>query len=562
MYKIFFLFFLLIIVRASGQSDLPQDYFSSPMEIPLVLSGSYGELRNNHFHSGLDIKTQLSVGIPIYAPADGYVHRIKVSHFGYGKALYITHTNGYRTVYAHLKNYAGPIQDYVKKKQYARESYTIELFPEQDLLPVKKGDLIAYSGNSGSSDGPHLHFEIRDSYSRPMNPMLFGIEIPDTRKPIVNTILAYPLSREAQVNNSQNPVKLRLMLQNDGSYKTEKLNAYGSIGFGVSTYDQQNGASNKNGVYEINAINNGEQVFQVQFDRFSFDETRYLNRYIDYGHYKTNKSRVQKLFRQTNNPLSIITESKNDGVITIEEGMSYTYTIEILDFKGNAIKVHVPISGEKSEIVIPREDNRTEDFIYADQATAITKQKFSVYIPPNSLYENTYLDIRVNGDTLHLHDDVVPIHKNITITADVSNYNPSDIDKLFIGRINYKGDPFYNSTTRKGSKLTTTTRTFGSYTVVIDLDPPTIKSVNFSDGQWISKNKTLKLKIKDPLSGISSYRATINDQFILMEYNYKKDLLTYYFEDGITSETENKLKVIVIDNVGNNATFEATFFRK
>ena len=276
-----------------GQNDIPQDYFSNPMEIPMILSGSFGELRSDHFHSGLDIKTQQREGIPIYAPADGYIHRIKVSHFGYGKALYITHPNGYSTVYSHLKKYAGPIQEYVKKKQYARESYSIELFPDPDVLPVKKGDLIAYSGNSGSSGGPHLHFEIRDPSSRPMNPMLFGIEIPDTKIPIINTIMVYPLSREAQVNNSQNPVKLRMILQNDGTYKTEKLNAFGSIGFGVSTYDQQNGAYNKNGVYEIKAINNGEEIFKVLFNKFSFAETRYLNRFIDYGYFMTNKSRIQ-----------------------------------------------------------------------------------------------------------------------------------------------------------------------------------------------------------------------------------------------------------------------------
>jgi len=558
----FLILFVFIFGQVIGQKDIPLDYFDNPMKIPLILSGSYGELRSNHFHSGLDIKTQQREGIPIYAPADGYVHRIKVSHFGYGKALYITHPNGYRTVYAHLKNYAGTIQEYVKNKQYAKESYTIELFPDKEILIVKKGDLIAYSGNSGSSGGPHLHFEIRDSSSRPMNPMLFGIEIPDTKKPIINTIKVYPLSREAQVNNSQNPIKLRLILQNDGSYKTENLNAYGSIGFGISTYDQQNGASNKNGVFEIKAVINGEEVFKVEFKKFSFTETRYLNRFIDYGHYKINKSRVQKLFRQSNNPLSIISDGKNSGIINVEEGLSYIYTIDVLDFKGNTIKVHIPITGTISQDVIKRNDNKTDDFIYADQATAITKEKFSVYIPSNSLYENTYLNIKVNGDTLHLHKDEIPIHKNITITADASNYDPSDISKLFIGRLNYKGEPYYNSTTRKGSKLSTSTRTFGSYTLVIDLNPPAIEPVNFSEGQWISKNKTLKLKIEDDLSGISSYRATINGKFILMEYNYKKDLITYYFDDEIISDSENKLKVIVIDNVGNNATFEATFFRK
>jgi hypothetical protein len=171
------------------------------------------------------------------------------------------------------------------------------------------------------------------------------------------------------------------------------------------------------------------------------------------------------------------------------------------------------------------------------------------------------LDIAVEGDTLKFHSDVIPIHKNITITADVSNYKNDDIDKLFLGRVNYKGEPYYNTTSRKGQKLSARTRTFGTYILVSDTTSPTVKPVNFEADKWISNNKTLKLKIEDDLSGIHSYRATINGKFILMEYNYKKDVLTYDFDDNIIAEAENNLKLIVIDNVGNSSTFEATFFR-
>jgi len=556
--------FLLLIFGGTvySQKDIPTDYFNNPIDIPLVLSGNFGELRSNHFHSGLDIKTQQREGIPIYAPADGYVSRIKVSLFGYGKALYISHPNGYSTVYAHLQKYAGTIQDYVKEKQYQKESFTLELFPEANQFLVKKGELIGYTGNSGSSGGPHLHFEIRDSSSRPMNPMLFGIDIPDTKKPIINSVFAYPLGADAQINQSQNPVKLRLILQKDGSYKTENIKAFGKIGFGLSAYDQQNGASNKNGVYKIKSTYNGEESFKVQFEKFSFAETRYLNRYIDYAYFKNNRSRVQKLFRQPNNPLSVIKGENEVGYIDVQEGYTSIYTIEVTDFKNNKVSISIPIKGEKLEILKPREDTKTDDFLYSNQANSTTKGKFSVYIPSNSLYENTYLNIKVQGDTLQLHNDVIPLHKNMTITADVSNYKNSDISNLFIGRLNYKGFPYYNATTRKGDKLLTKTKKFGSYVLVSDTVAPIINPLNFSDKKWISKNNTLKIKIKDSLSGISSYRATINGKFILMEYNYKKNVLTYDFNDHIISDSENNLKLIVIDNVGNNATFEATFFRK
>lgn len=556
---------LVVLFSASfaiGQNQLPTDYFSNPLDIPLVLSGSFGELRSNHFHSGLDIKTQRKEGFPIFAPADGYIKRIKVAHYGYGKALYISHPNGYSTVYAHLQKYAGDIQDYVKKKQYEKETYEIELFPDVDQLSVKKGDLIGYTGNSGSSGGPHLHYEIRDAASRPMNPLLFGVTISDTKKPLVNTVMAYPIDENSHINRSQNPVKLRLILQKDGSYKAENIKALGRIGFGVSTHDQQDGASNKNGVYRIKSAFNGNDIFDVLFEKFSFNETRYLNRFIDYGYFQQNRSRIQKLFRESNNPLSIIKDEVDNGYVFIDEGFTSTYTISITDYSGNEVLISVPIEGASEEIVDPNNEVPTLDYIFADQATSITKEKFSVYIPANSLYENTYLNIEAKGDTLHFHEDIIPIHKNITISVDASNYTGSDKDKLYIGRLNYKGDPYYNTTKRKGDKLSARVRTFGDYILVADSTPPTIKAVNFSDGKWISKNSTLKLKIEDDLSGISTYRATLNGKYILTEYNYKTDVLTYDFDDNIVSESENNLKLIVVDNVGNSTTFEATFFRK
>lgn len=545
-----------------SQNGIPTDYFSNPLDINMVLAGNFGEMRANHFHSGLDIKTEQREGLPVYAPADGYVSRINVQHYGYGKALYILHPNGYTTVYGHLRSYAGEIEKYVKDTQYKKETFELELFPEKTMLAVKKGDLIAYTGNTGGSGGPHLHFEIRDSSQRPMNPLLFGIEIPDSRTPIVSAVFAYPIGEDAHVNQSQNRTKLRLIKQKDGNYKTESLTAYDKIGFGITTFDQQDGASNKNGSYKINTRFNGTEKFEVLFNKFDFSETRYLNRYTDYNYYETNKSMVQKLFRESNNPLSIITKEDDNGYITVKDSLASIYTIEVLDFKGNTMQVSIPIEGKKLELLDPKKVEKTDDYIYADHATSITKGKFSIYIPANSLYEDTYLDIKDEGDILKFHEDIIPIHSNISITADISNYKEEDKDKLYIGRLNYKGLPYYTSTTRNGDKLTGKTRTFGSYTVAIDTTEPEIKPINFAEGKWISNQNFLKVKIMDDLSGISSYRGTINGKFILMEYDYKKDVLTYNFNDNVNLETENNFKLIVIDNVGNSATFEAKFFRK
>jgi len=553
---------VFLVFQLQAQNIIDPNYFSNPLEIPMVLSGSFGELRSNHFHSGLDIKTQQRSGIPIYAPADGYVSRIKVGHYGYGKALYIKHTNGYSTVYAHLQKYEATIQDFVKQNQYKKERYEIELFPTESELLVKKGDLIAYTGNSGSSGGPHLHYEIRDSYSRPMNPMLFGLEIPDSKNPIVTSIFAYPSGGDASVNKSAEPVKLRLIKQRDGTYKTERISAYGKIGFGVASTDQQNGAYNKNGVYRIKTSYNGKPKIDIKFEKFSFDETRYLNRYIDYTYYKEHKIKIQKLFRQTNNPLSIITQEDNNGFVNVADGFSSNFTIEIEDYQGNLAQITVPVTGNKDSLVVKKQIPKDLQYVPAVSSSTIQRGVFTIDVPKNAFYQGTYLDIKTSGDTLHLHRDIIPVHKNISISMDISNYNTSDKNKLYIARQAYKNTSYYTTTRRENDILTAKTRILGSYSLFMDTIAPSIKAANFKDGKWISNNKTLKINIEDSHSGISSYRATLNGRFILMEYNYKKDVLTYDFSDHIVTDTQNNLRLIVTDNVGNSTTFEAIFFRK
>ena len=553
---------IISVFQLQAQKTIDPNYFSNPLDIPMVLSGSFGELRSNHFHSGLDIKTQQRSGVPIYAPADGYVSRIKVGHYGYGKALYIKHPNGYSTVYAHLQKFETTIQDFVKQSQYKKERYEIELFPKENSLLVKKGDLIAYTGNSGSSGGPHLHYEIRDAYSRPMNPMLFGLEIPDTKDPSVTSVLAYPVSDDATVNQSSEPVKLRLIKQKDGSYKTEKISAYGKIGFGIATTDQQNGAYNKNGVYRIKTTYNGKPKIDIKFEKISFDETRYLNRYIDYTYFKEHKIKIQKLFRQTNNPLSIITQEDDNGFVNVADGFSSNYTIEIKDYQGNLVHITIPVIGKKDDIVVKKELPNDLQYIPSESSSTIQRGVFTIDFPKNALYQGSYLNIKTSGDTLHLHTDNIPVHKNISISMDISNYNALDKNKLYIARQAYKNTSYYTTTRREKNILTAKTRILGSYTLFMDTIAPTIKAANFTDGKWISNNKTLKIKIEDSHSGISSYRATLNGRFILMEYNYKKDVLTYDFNDNIITDTKNNLRLIVTDNVGNSTTFEAIFFRK
>ncbi len=561
--RFLFLALLTLPFLLKAQTPYPQDYFTSPLDIPLILSGTFAELRSNHFHSGLDIKTQQRVGLKVRATAKGFVSRIKVSHFGYGKALYITHPNGYTTVYAHLQKFAPAIEAYVKQHQYEQESYEIELFPNAEALPVLQNDLVAYSGNSGGSGGPHLHFEIRNKAEHPINPMLFGYNIKDTSKPYIKTLYAYPLNDSAQVNASNKKQSIRLIPQKNGDYTTENIEAYGAIGFGIETNDRQDLATNSNGVYNVQTFFNGNKNFELDFSKFSFSESRHINQLIDYEIYSTTKKRIQKLFID-NNTLSLYKSPTNNGFLNITDSTASVYKIRVKDFKNNDTWLTINIKGKKDSITKRKAKNTTPYFIHANQNINLKSGNIAVHFYPDTFYNDFYMDFEVKNDTLTLHEDNIPAKKNFTIAYNINHYTTDDKNSLFIARlVGYKKNkPVYTNTKRQGDSLIASTKTLGTYTIVTDSTPPTIFKPNFKNGQWISNFNYLSIKISDDLSGISNYRATVNGKWILMEYDYKTKTLTHNFKDGAVTDTKNDFKLIVTDNVGNSATFESTFHRK
>lgn len=546
-----------------AQTQYPKDYFRPPLDIPMQLSGNFGELRPSHFHAGFDLKTNQREGLNVYAVADGYVSRIKMSTFGNGKCIYITHPNGYTSVYGHLQIAIGPIQDYVQKAQYTEHSFEIELFPKPDELPVTKGQLIALSGNTGSSEGPHLHFEFRDSKTEfVINPMFFGFDqnIKDSKKPTISSLYVYPVAENTVVNQSRQPLLLSLALQKDGTYLAGKVKANGKIGFGISAVDFDDVSNNKNGVFNVSTFLNGNQNYNYQFNTYSFDEMRYINAFIDYPKYKKSGQRVQKLFMKTPFALSIIKTDSLRGIISVDPNLASTYRIEVSDYFGNLNSIDVPIEYDPVAPIVAAEPITSKYFVRYNKDSNFEKENMSVFFPAGTFYDDFNLNFDVKNNRIYIHDDVVPVHSNFTITIKDSSYAENLRDKVFIGRISGNSRS-YNATTRKGDVFTAKSKILGQFGLVLDTIAPVIKINKPIQDKWISDVKILEFTIGDSLSGIKSYNGYLNGNWILLEYDNKTRKIKHKFEDGIVAEGANDLKVEVVDNVGNSAIFETHFFR-
>jgi hypothetical protein len=559
--------FMLLTLPLFGQHNHPQDYFRSPLDIPLILSGTFGELRSNHFHAGIDIKTQGASGHNIYAVADGYVSRIKVSPWGYGKALYITHPNGYTSVYAHLMDYQGAIEDYVQAAQHEKESYNIELFPGKDELVVQKGQVVARSGNTGGSAAPHLHFELRTSKNEyPQNGLHFGFKIKDDIPPIIREIKVYPKSRSAQVNKQHTP-KMYKVEGGEGKYRiSQPIPVHGKVGVGIYTHDLLNGANNKNGVYSIELKVDSQRVYFHEMDEFGFHETRYINCHMDYAEKHYSKKKLHQCFIAANNQLNIYEDLINKGVISTQVGCTHQLQFIVKDVYGNSSTLDFTLLGAD---YIPPTNEQIKPAIAAifpyQDAHVFKHEGFEMHLPKNALYDTLFFEYNVSADTVencfapvhHVHHESTPVHKSYALSIP-NNVVDSLKEKAFIAQINKSGQLVYRGGQWVNNKLTTKTKSFGDFSVSIDTIPPSIKGLNIYPGKHCTSS-TLKVKIRDNMSGIKSYRGEIDGKWILMEYEPKQARLTHRFDKSLKGAHVFTLEVI--DERGNRNFYKASFTR-
>ena len=549
---IFLLFSISLIFSQKDQSKL-----IPPLDIPLSISGTFGEIRSSHFHAGLDIKTGGKQGLKVRSVLDGKVSRIRVAISGYGKAIYIDHPNGTTSVYAHLKNFSPKIESYIKKAQYEKKSYTIEKFPKNELI-VSKGEVIGFSGNTGGSSGPHLHFEIRDTKNQmPFNPMIFNIDVLDTKKPVIQKLFLFHENNFGEDIITQ---KIELEKISDGLYKAPKIYTSGKIGIGLQMYDKQDLSQfNRNGIHSVKIFLNDKIISNYKYDNIKFDDSEYVNLLIDYKEFKSKKIRVQKLFNPNNSNISFISKDEKNQKFSIEENKSYDLLIEISDFKKNTSKIEMKITGRKTNFINPTIEG---ELILPENEYLFKFKDQNVHLKKNTFYYPTSLNVYKDHDSIKINPDISLFKKSFSIEFFANKYDSISKRQSFIARLNKKKKIAYSPTIIKDSIFITKSVQAGTYFLAKDSIPPKIKPINFKKNQWLSKYQFLKVKIEDDLSGIKSYEGEINGKWVLFEYEPKNKNLTYNFNDLKFKSGKQDLKLKVTDNVGNESIFQTSFYRK
>ncbi len=573
-------FFLLLLNFHSNAQDYPKGYFHSPLEIPLNLAGNFGEIRPNHFHAGLDLRTGQE-GFAVHASADGYVSRVKVSTSGYGKVVYITHPNGFVTVYGHLSRFNGELAKYVKQAQYKSETYEVELFPKENEFTLKQGEIFAFSGNTGNSGGPHVHFEIRDAKTEfPINPLLFGLPVADSIRPLIKQVVLFPMDANARINGKNKSLKIPLASSGlqDGNrdylpVNKMNLSAGGQIGFGIETSDRPNKGSGIEQVYSVELYKDGALIYSFQMEKFSFDETRYVNAHIDYAEKKRSSETIQRCFLLKNNRCSIYKGVVDAGIVHLGgDSAQHYFKFVVKDVNGNTSQAFLKILARQSVALYATDSSKQSCLrTFNHEGTGCR-----IEIPANAAYDDYSFSYSEDKTTpngylapkQHILDESVPLNDNITISIHTKEIPASDISKVILVKFEKNGKTTSFGGIWKDGWITAKTKEFGTYSVCYDKTPPSLsisypvpdKSGNRVPAK-LAKGKNIRLSVSDNLSGVKSYRASIDGKWVLMEYEPKSNQLSIDLNDAGITGGEHLLEAEALDAVGNKSAVELKFVK-
>lgn len=568
MKKIFVKVFLLlagspVLAQLFPPKNYPGNYFRDPLNIPISLAANFGELRPNHYHMGLDIRTERRENLPVYAAADGYIARVKIEPWGFGQAIYINHPNGYTTLYAHLNAFYPALAAYVRQQQYNMESWKVFLNIPPGLFPVKKGDLIAYSGNTGGSQGPHLHFEIRRTADDTnLNPMLFGLPVPDNTSPVIQRLALYDLGKSVYEQVPQiYPVH---KAGSDYSITPDLITtAARKIGFAISAFDTQSGSVNPNGIYEAVLYNNEQELIGFQMDNISYEDTKNINAHIDYKTKANGGPYLQQLFALPGATRSIYRPPGGSGAVDIGDGLVHNIRIAVRDAYGNSTVLNCKIQYREGPATVRAVQGK---IFYPMMLDGYEAGDCAFYIGERCLYDSVHIAYTsstipspgvvsavhgIGAAYIPLQDSfLVRIRPNINLAA-------SKLNKVVMERWT-GGEKELSPVEWQNGWASARFRGFGNFQLLLDETAPLITPLGFKDGANLRKATRLAFSVKDNSGEIKSFRAELDPpaagrsgKWICFS-NDKGRSFVYKFDEHC-GPGKHELKVTAEDESGNVA---------
>lgn len=545
---LFSLLFIISVFRTSAQDSFfpnknyPANSFRDPLKIPTSLAGNYGECRPNHFHSGLDVRTEQRENMSIYSIQAGYVSRVTISHKGFGTCLYINHPGGFTSVYAHCNTFFGPLWKYIEEQQYKQKKWDIDIQLPPHFFPVKKGDYVAKSGNTGSSHAPHLHMEIRDSKTeKTLNGLLFYGQLGDDKKPIINRVAMYDGRKSIF---EQEPVVYKAIKK--GSYDvptTELLKVHSDKAFfGIQANDYMEN-SLRLGVYKMKLIVDGKAVFGWQLDNIGYDETRYMNAIGDYKTKMTQGFWLQICHKLPNDKLAIyINKDGNNGMVDLSDGQVHAIIIRVYDVKGNTKDVRFNAQGI-SNYAAPKAI--CKPYFKNGEVNKYNNGQIAVELNKEMLYDNLCFNASTATSTLpyshiyKVHKANVPVHDTFQLRLKPKQAFPENVRSKIVFRYSPNDDMseavgwaarYNNGWAEAGVKV------FGNYEIAIDNAPPAI-TTSFSNGTTVKKGSRLKFTADDNLTSVKKIEVSAGKQWL--RFARRKNNYYYYVDEHLPKGKQN-----------------------